>query len=132
MKLHSARTVSRSELRPGQKRTDPKRKARLFLTWPPARFTLPLSGELAQKPTGREPGDRTQTISNCNRNSTDHDMLLASEGIPAWGYLFDRGLRIARQTFAKFAITGDGPAYRLSEAVSCTTPPTSTHGLPRG
>ena len=27
-------------------------------------------------------------------------------------YLISRGLRIARQTLAKFAVTGAGPAYR--------------------
>jgi hypothetical protein len=27
-------------------------------------------------------------------------------------YLANRGLRIARQTLAKFAVTGQGPAYR--------------------
>ena len=27
-------------------------------------------------------------------------------------YLGNRGLRIARQTLAKFAVTGEGPAYR--------------------
>jgi hypothetical protein len=27
-------------------------------------------------------------------------------------YLVNRGLRVARQTLAKFAVTGEGPAYR--------------------
>ncbi|MGE4257247.1 MAG: helix-turn-helix transcriptional regulator [Xanthobacteraceae bacterium] len=27
-------------------------------------------------------------------------------------YLISRGLRVARQTLAKYAVTGDGPAYR--------------------
>ena len=27
-------------------------------------------------------------------------------------YLINRGLRVARQTLAKYAVTGDGPAYR--------------------
>jgi hypothetical protein len=27
-------------------------------------------------------------------------------------YLVNRGLRVARQTLAKFAVTGGGPAYR--------------------
>jgi Helix-turn-helix domain len=28
-------------------------------------------------------------------------------------YLADRGLRISKQTLAKYAVTGGGPAYRL-------------------
>jgi hypothetical protein len=27
-------------------------------------------------------------------------------------YLVNRGLRVAKQTLAKFAVTGEGPAYR--------------------
>jgi len=30
----------------------------------------------------------------------------------ASAYLISRGLRVARQTLAKFAVTGEGPTYR--------------------
>ena len=47
-------------------------------------------------------------------------------------YLVGRGLRIAKQTLAKFAVTGEGRRIGLSEHGSCTTPRTSMRGLSRG